>query len=451
MHVMTFDNDLLGLSDFAQRLEKFIDVEQRYVPGSLVLALSSKFGSGKTTFLNMWSSEIEARGDEEKPLVIRLNAWESDYYGDPLFAIISGMVDSVKNEGEDADAIIEAAKDVGRFVTAIGSQVVQKFTGIDPVAAGEFAEGKKAKQGKSDYLSADAFTTYQARRDAMVSLQTALKDFVSNADSIVLFLVDELDRCRPDYAISYLETIKHVFDLGGAAFILAVDRDQLENSAKTAFGSDLDFDEYIRKFVHREVALPSIQDSGYDSLAKKYLYQYLSVQEVRYCRIKVDQYRYENIVELISGLKMTPRQIQEIFRVLGHVCETSEKKQGDLRWCFAVGTIAMAVLKIGKPQMYYLLGAGQCDPHEAKNFVNMFDNNRHALWWFGLFFSGGGLTVKSDKPLLEVMEQVGFSSEDSNYSPSEHMDQWFDGWGHSFEDRFHMIYNKIEHIDQWGL
>jgi tRNA A37 threonylcarbamoyladenosine biosynthesis protein TsaE len=54
MEISTFKDDLLDLSDFANRLYKFIQVERHYVEGGLVLAFSSKFGSGKTTFLKMW-------------------------------------------------------------------------------------------------------------------------------------------------------------------------------------------------------------------------------------------------------------------------------------------------------------------------------------------------------------------------------------------------------------
>lgn len=53
MNVLTFDDDLLGLKDFAKRLKDFIDTEHDYVGGGLVVALTSKYGSGKTTFLHM--------------------------------------------------------------------------------------------------------------------------------------------------------------------------------------------------------------------------------------------------------------------------------------------------------------------------------------------------------------------------------------------------------------
>ncbi len=77
MNIATFQDDLLELHDFAARLEKFIRTEHEYVEGGLVIALSSKFGSGKSTFLKMWTSALEEK--EEGPLVVTLNAWESDY------------------------------------------------------------------------------------------------------------------------------------------------------------------------------------------------------------------------------------------------------------------------------------------------------------------------------------------------------------------------------------
>jgi hypothetical protein len=273
MDISTFDTDLLDLRPFSQRLQKFIEMEQHFVEGSLVLALSSKFGSGKTTFFRMWQNELQ--NQEPPPLVISLNAWESDYYGDPLFAIVSALVERLKHTGTSPESIVDAAKDVGWFATAVAGQVVRKATGIDAVAAGQLAETKRAKRQHADDIPQDTFSVYQARKDAMTRLKDAIRDFVKSSDPEVLFLVDELDRCRPDYAISYLETIKHIFDIPGAVFILAADRQQLENSAKTAFGRSLDFDEYYRKFVHREITLPPISESCYLKLARSYVDHYL--------------------------------------------------------------------------------------------------------------------------------------------------------------------------------
>ncbi|RWX50503.1 KAP family P-loop domain-containing protein [Candidatus Electrothrix marina] len=65
MNISTFGQDLLGgFEDFADKLNKFIAVEHDYVEGGLVVALSSQFGSGKSTFLQMWASSLENADDQ---------------------------------------------------------------------------------------------------------------------------------------------------------------------------------------------------------------------------------------------------------------------------------------------------------------------------------------------------------------------------------------------------
>ena len=147
MKISTFKDDLFELEDFAHKLNRFIETEIDYVDGGLVIALTSKYGSGKTTFLEMWKSSLENRVEENgKKLVISLNAWESDYYGDPLFAIISALIECLESEGKAVGSLVDAAKDFGWFATAIGGQIVNKFTGIDAVAAGDLAEKKKGER-----------------------------------------------------------------------------------------------------------------------------------------------------------------------------------------------------------------------------------------------------------------------------------------------------------------
>lgn len=451
MEITSFDNDLLDLRPFAERLQSYIEVEHQFVDGSLVVALSSKFGSGKTTFFNMWKADLESRPKEQKPpMVISLNAWESDYYGDPLFAIISGLVDRLQKNGKPVNSIVEAAKDIGWFTTAIGGQIVRKMTGIDPVAAGDIAEKKKAKKDGAKQVPEDTFSVYEGRKAAMSKLRKAVQEFVASSEPKVLFLVDELDRCRPDYAISYLETIKHIFDIKGAVFILAADRQQLENSAKTAFGPNLDFEEYYRKFVHREVTLPPISDSGYKKLATAYIDHYLQRNGLRNCFMKLDSYRVKDICELVGALRLTPRQIQEVFRILGHMFETSEEKKGSLRWCLAIGSIAMAAFKVGNPRVFHLFGTEQFEPKKALAFFTDLLGDSNAEWWFMLFLTGGGLRLGEKQTVEEILTQVGLIEAGKESERISRIGQWHEGWGNRSTSRFKEIHEKIEQLLQWG-
>ncbi len=449
LEISTFDEDLLELSEFAERLEKFIAVEQNFVQGSLVLALSSRFGFGKTTFLNMWKNKLNCSENLEKPLVISLNAWESDYYGDPLFAIISSLVDSLRNGSDSAKTLVEAAKAVGWFTTAIGGQIAKKITGIDAIAAGDFAE-KKTPSKASEILPADAFSIFQGRKQAMIHLQQSIKDFVSDSGGRVLFLVDELDRCRPDYAISYLETIKHIFDVSGAVFILAADRQQLENSAKTAFGPDLDFEEYYRKFIHREVILPPISETGYEKIAENYVSYYLERNGLRNCFMETGSNQVNYIVTLVSALKLTPRQIQEMFRIIGHLFEVTEEHRGNLLWNLGVGSIAMASLKVGNPRVYRLIGSQQFDPQAALDLLKNLLGDVHVDWWFRLFLSGGALKMKQNESNMDVMKKVGLIySQESEGRVRYELERSIADWGNSSNRRFLQIYEKIEQISKW--
>jgi KAP-like P-loop domain-containing protein len=72
----------------------------------------------------------------------------------------------------------------------------------------------------------------------------------------LLFFVDELDRCRPTYAVALLERMKHIFDVEGIVFVLAIDKGQIGHSLKAVYGSGLEVDGYLRRFIDLEYRIP---------------------------------------------------------------------------------------------------------------------------------------------------------------------------------------------------
>lgn len=447
MNITTFNEDLLGLAGFADKLESFIKVEHRFVAESLVISLNAGFGAGKSTFLKMWADRIiNNKNISEGTLVVEVNAWNDDYCGDPLVSLVSALIEALNEKGKTSQSLRDAAKDVAWFLTGMGNQVVNKLTGIDVVAAGELAEKKSGQKGKQQ-ISHSLYDIFGEKKKTLQSLKSAIRDAVKGDAPSVLILVDELDRCRPDYAISYLETIKHIFDIHGIVFILAVDRKQLECSAKAAFGTDLDFPEYYRKFVQREVSLPKPNEEAYAVIASKYVNYYL--QRERHCFMALDRHRVDNIVELISAMKMTPRQIQEVFRVMGHAFETDEANKGRLLWCLGVGTILMSALRIGYPDVYATLGKSGLKIAEAGTLFRKL-SLRHADWWFTLCFTGGGISSEevSGKEISDIFRDAGFISDDGGRKQS-YLGEWSIGWGHSSSGRFEQIYSNIEQITSW--
>lgn len=152
----------------------------------------------------------------------------------------------------------------------------------------------------------------------------------------------------------------------------------------------------------------------------------------------------EHISEFVAALKLTPRQIQEVFRILGHIFETSKEKRGRIFWCLAVGSIVMAALKIGEPRVFHLLGKQEFDPRDAVTYLRSTLGDNEVDWWFTLLFSSGGLKIAEGEKTEEVFEKVGLSYATGDCS------QWHSGWGHSSSSRFVEIYKKIEQISQWS-
>ncbi len=97
----------------------------------------------------------------------------------------------------------------------------------------------------------------QAFRDALAELPSLLSDQSESGErpKPLVVIIDELDRCRPTFALEILERIKHFFSVPNVHFVLGVHLDQLRNSVIVAYGPNIDAQTYLQKFVHLTVHL----------------------------------------------------------------------------------------------------------------------------------------------------------------------------------------------------
>jgi hypothetical protein len=373
-----------GFKEFASSLERYICVDREFVDGSLVLCLCAPFGSGKTSFLEMWKKDLELRGnaDSKVPIPVVLNAWESDHTGDPLLHIVSGLSKSLRTfqpNTQQIDKIKEAAIDAAWFGLALANGIVASTTGVDAVAAGIFVKERNANNVIPDLLG-----IYEARITALQKLKLALRSALEGQGRTAFVFVDELDRCRPNYAVEYLETIKHVFDLREIVFVIAADLDQLQCSVKILFGTS-HFDEYLRKFVHRKINLPEMDEERARRLVDYYSSRYLVVDEGPGARKPwVQDYTdiKECLREMIIAFRFTPRQVQEVFRLVGHVIGVAGEKGGHLFWGHPITTVFMSAVSVGRPDIYRKIGREEVEIRELMDLI--VENIHHAdrrEWW----------------------------------------------------------------------
>ena len=92
---------------------------------------------------------------------------------------------------------------------------------------------------------------------------------LSNCGAIALpmfVFIDELDRCRPSFAIELLEGVKHLFGIQGVCFVVSTNMAQLSESIKAVYGSGFDGYGYLKRFFDVEYSLPLVSGRSFMTL-----------------------------------------------------------------------------------------------------------------------------------------------------------------------------------------
>ena len=253
-----FEDDKLNIKrlvvDFADLIEQDTYVEKEL---SKVYSISAEFGIGKTFFCEKLYQVLQT----DKIKVAKLNIWELDFYDNPLLPLLAKLNELYQGEGKPLPS---------KIIGKIGFFLRKSIKSICEIGVRKTLGSKTIDVIKKNFSSkslCDNFKLYQA---SLKELQQDLINWAEKSSTPIVIIIDELDRCRPDYAVKTLEVLKHFFDVSGFVFVLAIDEKQLENSVKNLYGS-INFDGYKRKFINNTFSLPtpdrkSFVDFLYDKL-----------------------------------------------------------------------------------------------------------------------------------------------------------------------------------------
>lgn len=272
------ENDTLDLSTYAQNIKRIIEACDDYPKSNdneaYVIGIDSPWGTGKTHFVKMLKNYL--LGHYSKPntneqsldvlsgsisSVIYYDAWKNDFWDNAFEPLFDQMIQAtpIKYETEKADV-----KDMLRIIPqilcigarGIAAKQVEKY--IDSDALKEM--GDACKKGfdiaHSDTAQTEHFfPEYRQFRDAITALRVILsKSIEKNGKTVII--VDELDRCRPPFAVQTLEIVKHLFNVDGLVFVFSLDIHQLSHCVKLVYGSDFDAVGYLERFFNYLSLLP---------------------------------------------------------------------------------------------------------------------------------------------------------------------------------------------------
>ena len=244
-----FANDLLDRKEKAEVLTSLVS----NIEGPCTMAVDAAWGAGKTTFLKMWKRHLKNQGFP----VVEFNAWETDATGDPFVAVTTEITQGLKDW---PDGKVVARLNQTEF---LARQVFRRLTpGAIRLAAGFIpVVGSEVGNALGSYVG-EAMAGYSQEQRSAAQYKSSLQALAttvweSSQKRPVVVLIDELDRCRPSYAIELLETTKHIFGVDHVVFVLAVNRAELAHSVKALYGSEFDAGGYLRRFFDIDFRLPS--------------------------------------------------------------------------------------------------------------------------------------------------------------------------------------------------
>ncbi|EEE38656.1 KAP family P-loop domain protein [Rhodobacteraceae bacterium KLH11] len=245
-----FGDDTFGRKEISKQLSDLVE----RIESPLVIALDDSWGQGKSYFLKRWVAAHTAV-NEGTATTVYFDAFENDYLADPLVSLIAavtvrmpkGQKSKVEKIKKAATRLIKPAFGVALSIATFGAKEELGEMG-DAIVDAASSETKD--------FATDLWKAEEDRSAAMESFRGILSDMIKTTNKALVIVVDELDRCRPDYALSVLEIIKHLFSVDHVHFVLGVNSKALENSVKARYGAEIDASNYLKKFINLKFSLP---------------------------------------------------------------------------------------------------------------------------------------------------------------------------------------------------
>lgn len=261
-----FKNDFTGeLQKISKAFTGIIEVESKRKP--LVISIDAPWGVGKTTFIDMWGEQLR----QDNKLAIKFDAWKCDHSDYALLAIIAELTQQLE-ELKPAKKYVKEIKKNGislckAFIPAtsrLALNFIMAHLKLEK-AAKEFVE--ELRVSVAEQVSAE-IEEYQNKAKSLMDFKDSLAE-ACKKNTLFLF-VDELDRCKPTFAISIIEIIKHFFDIENLCCIISTNIQAFSKSINKVYGyNPNEAKRYLERFIDIPIKLPEPKEEQFiDHLIK---------------------------------------------------------------------------------------------------------------------------------------------------------------------------------------
>ena len=264
------------------------------IKSNFSIAIDNDWGTGKTFFVKEVKMILDAYNEHsydyelsnleriknvidikniDLHLAVYYNAWENDNQKSPLLSLIYEIIKVAKIDTNKTDISINKEKIIKDGLSAI----VKHFSGID------IKELLKCVETEAK----DIFKEIKGQKSTKEQVDNILNNLLLEHGERLVIFIDELDRCRPTFAVELLEQIKHYFDNDKITFVFSTNIKQLQYTIKKYYGEAFEAKRYLDKFFDLTVSLNEVnvieyfnfvnedlRDDMYDYVCKEIVKEY---------------------------------------------------------------------------------------------------------------------------------------------------------------------------------
>ena len=268
-------SDIFEARETGERLANIV----ANLEGHSVILFDGPWGTGKSVFVQQWAGLLRRRGHP----VVYFDAFAHDHLDDAFFPLL-GQLLRARSTADPPLArarkkLIEKAAPLVRTIPVLLADAAIRSATAGTLARKDVADAWETSKAQSaDRVQAmideclshidDHAACIQQFRHELNKAVSAVGD--DEGKLPLVFIVDELDRCRPTYALSVLERIKHIFAADGVCFVLVTHLTELSKMVERAYGL-LDADSYLKKFYHRRFSFEKLLLRGSEKLRRRYI------------------------------------------------------------------------------------------------------------------------------------------------------------------------------------
>ena len=297
------------------------------------IAIDGHWGTGKSTFLALWAAYLRREGIK----VVQFNAWKA-FEADPLDILTREILRQVgipNSEQKPPHKRLLAFLDRYASIVGQGTKLVSSLQpdleGVSQAIEMGLQMVPKVTRPSSECTEAEGSRIESPEAFAAL-LSSAAKTW---SERPVVVMIDELDRCSPEYAVEMLQLLEHVFHAEQVVFVVAVNRSELIQSIKSFYGQGFNAEGYLERFFDDILALPTSN-------------------RVQYIESSLDSIRSLDVSSALLFLEAAGLSLREIDKAVRHLVSVLDNYPNP-SYMFADLWIARTLATV--PYRQFILGA----------------------------------------------------------------------------------------------